>query len=146
MNPEDFVEKLLQFTAHTILTLTTYRQSSMLNLNDPYTTSHDITLRDLVFVLQSGFRIVQRSQEEVGGLKLSEIGENIMLTLSNKIMTENPFRRNHSKLVVQLIFCVGLMDEKEKKLEACLQSVFSVFRAQVAASYLFQKESGLASY
>ena len=60
-NPEDFVEKLMQFTAHTILTLTTYRQSSMLNLDDPHTTSHDITLRDLVFIIQSGLRIVQRS-------------------------------------------------------------------------------------
>ena len=38
------------------------------------------------------------------------------------------------------------MEKKEAKLTACLQSVFSVFKAQVAASYLFQKESGLVSY
>jgi len=38
------------------------------------------------------------------------------------------------------------MEKKEAKLTACLQSVYSVFKAQVAASYLFQKESGLVSY
>jgi hypothetical protein len=38
------------------------------------------------------------------------------------------------------------MEKKEAKLTACLQSVFSVFKAQVAASHLFQKESGLVSY
>ena len=57
-NPEDFLEKLMQFTVHTILTLTTYRQSSMLSLHDPQTTSHDITLRDLIFILRTGFKIV----------------------------------------------------------------------------------------
>jgi hypothetical protein len=60
-NPEEFLEKLMQFTAHSILTLTTYRQSSMLSLHDPLTTSHDLTLRDLIFVLRSGFSIVKRS-------------------------------------------------------------------------------------
>jgi hypothetical protein len=60
-----------------------------------------------------------------------------MINLSNKIFTENPFKRNHSKLIVQLLFCAGLIDKRETITAAILQSVFSVFRAQVAAAYLF---------
>lgn len=77
---------------------------------------------------------------------MQELGEITLLTLSEKIFTQNPFRRNHAKLIVQLLFCVAFYDDKKDKMTACLQSVFSVFRAQCGASYLFQKESGIVSY
>jgi hypothetical protein len=70
-------------------------------------------------------------------MTLNELGEAMMVTISDKNFTENPFRRNHSKLIVQMLFCVGLLDEKTAVYKACLQSVYSIFRTQVAVSYLF---------
>ena len=75
-----------------------------------------------------------------------ELGEALLFTLSDNNLTENPLKRNHSKLIVQLLFCVSLMPDKDSLMQACLHSVYSVFLAQVGVSYLFNKESGVAAY
>jgi len=51
----------MQLLVHSILTLTTYRQKNMLKLFDSQTTSHDFTLRDLVYIYMSTVNIVKVS-------------------------------------------------------------------------------------
>ena len=80
----------------------------MFKLHDPQTTSFDVTLRDLVYVIRSGFKIVEHTQKLTKEFTLSELSEALIVTISNKNFTESPYKRNHSKLVIQLLFCVGL--------------------------------------
>ncbi len=56
-------------------------------------------------MLKSGFEIVKRSQND---FTLAELSEILIVSISTMNYTENPFRRNHVKLVVELLFCVAL--------------------------------------
>ncbi len=85
----------------------------MHKLHDPQTTSYGFTLRDLVYIIRSGFRIVERALQETKEFPLIELSETLMIETSNKIFCESPFKRNHSKQVIQLLFCAGLLGNKE---------------------------------
>jgi len=48
----------MQFVTHTMLSLTTYRRSELLNKYDSSSTSNSFTLRDIVYVMRSAFTVV----------------------------------------------------------------------------------------
>ncbi len=90
-------------------------------------------MRDIVFVLKSGFEIVKRCQKD---LNLAELSEILIVSISTMNYTENPFHRNHTKLVVELLFCVALASGDDQFLQTCLDSVYTVFKAQIGVAHL----------
>jgi hypothetical protein len=57
----------------------------MLKLHDHQTTSYDLNLRDLVYIIRSGFKIVERALQETKDYTLIGLREVLMVEISNKI-------------------------------------------------------------
>jgi hypothetical protein len=90
------LQSIMEFTAYQLHVLSTFRPQEMFQLFDPLTPSNTITLRDLVYILKSAFEVARRSQKE---FQLSELAQILFECLQTMSFTENPFERNHTKVV-----------------------------------------------
>jgi len=69
----------------------------MLKIYDPQVASYDLTLRDIVLVLKTSFECLKRHNSED---EFAVLGEQIILNISTNTFTDNPMKRNHSKLAI----------------------------------------------
>lgn len=136
-NPEQFISMVMEFVVSQMLTLTSYKQQELFKHYDPQSLSTAVTLRDIVYVMKSAFEIVNRCQDTFSNRELSDIQ---MIAISTSNYSENPFKRNHAKLAIQMLFCMAHGDADDMLLQTTLDASYTVFKAQVAAANLFENQ------
>lgn len=119
----------MEFVTCQLLTLTSYRQAELFKLYDPQSPLNSFTLRDLVFIIKSTITLIP---------DIKQVSQDVLVSLSTINYTENPFLRNHAKLVVQLLFLTAFHPGFEQYV---LNSEYSVFKAHIAASELYDQDS-----
>lgn len=125
--------------AHTILSLTSYRQYNMLNRYDTQVQSHDFTLRDLVFVIRVALECVRTAACKES---LAEYAELVLMSLEEESINKNPLKRSQSKIVVQMLLAAAVCGYYKQTHQLILRMCWSVLQAQVAANCLFRASFG----
>jgi hypothetical protein len=114
----------------------------MLKMYDPQVASNDLTLRDVVLVLKTSFECVRR---HYSADDFAALGEQIILNISANSFTNNPMKRNHSKLAIQLLLCYSVAG-LDQHMETVIETIYSVLKAQIGIALKFRAEFGSSSW